>query len=40
LTRHDDRIRLRHMLEHAREAMTIAKGRRRADLDSDRLLEP
>jgi uncharacterized protein with HEPN domain len=32
-------IRLRHMLDHAREAIALAEGRARADLDSDRLLE-
>lgn len=30
---------LRHMLDHAREAVALAQGRSRADLDSDRLLE-
>ncbi len=39
MTRHDDNIRLHHMLDHTREAITIIEGRRRADLDSDRLLE-
>jgi len=32
-------IRLLHMLDHAREAMVLAQGRTRADLESDRLLE-
>ena len=32
-------IRLRHMLDHAREAVALAAGRVRTDLDSDRLLE-
>jgi uncharacterized protein with HEPN domain len=36
--RPDDRIRLRHMLDAAREAMSFAEGRTRADLDSDRKL--
>ena len=31
-------VHLRHMLEHAREAMAFAQGRTRADLDADRLL--
>lgn len=39
MTRHDDQVRLRHMLDNTREAMAIAADRRRADLDSDRLLE-
>jgi len=38
MTRHDDRIRLRHMLEHAREAAQMAEGKSREDLDSDRKL--
>jgi uncharacterized protein with HEPN domain len=28
-----------HMLDHAREAVALAQGKSRADLDSDRLLE-
>lgn len=36
--RRDDVIRLRHMLDAAREAMAFAQGRRRADLASDRML--
>lgn len=31
-------VRLRHMLEHAREAVEICRGRCRGDLDADRLL--
>ena len=38
MTRHDDRARLRHMLDHAIEAVALAKGRTRQDLDKDRLL--
>ncbi len=38
MTRHDDRARLRHMLDHAVEAVALAKGRTRQDLDVDRLL--
>lgn len=30
--------RLRHMLEHAREAVALVTGKRREDLDADRLL--
>ena len=33
-----DRVRLDHMLDHAREAITLTRGKTRADLDSDRLL--
>jgi uncharacterized protein with HEPN domain len=38
MTRRDPLIRLRHMLDHAREARDMAQGRTRADLDSDRML--
>ncbi|MBM4036619.1 MAG: DUF86 domain-containing protein [Planctomycetes bacterium] len=38
MSRHDPIVRLRHMLDHAREARDLARGRCRADLDSDRLL--
>jgi uncharacterized protein with HEPN domain len=30
---------LRHMLDHAREAIDLAQGKTRADLEHDRLLE-
>jgi uncharacterized protein with HEPN domain len=33
-----DEVRLRHMLDAAREALRFAAGRSRADLDSDRML--
>ncbi len=36
MSRHDDTVRLRHMLEHATEAVEMARGRTRADLDGDR----
>lgn len=36
MTRHDDRTRLRHMLDHAAEAIEMAAGRRRSDLETDR----
>jgi uncharacterized protein with HEPN domain len=36
MTRHDDPTRLRHMLDHAIEAVEMAKGRRREDLEGDR----
>ncbi len=35
----DDALRLRHMLEHATEAVELARGKDREDLDRDRLLE-
>ena len=34
----DDRIRLRHMVESAREAMAFTRKRTRADLAADRML--
>lgn len=34
----EDRIRLRHMIEAAEAAQQFVTGRRRADLDSDRML--
>ncbi|WP_305045109.1 HepT-like ribonuclease domain-containing protein [Geoalkalibacter sp.] len=34
----DDLIRIRHMVDAAREAISFAAGRRREDLDRDRML--
>ncbi len=34
----DDAIRLRHMLDAAREVVAFAQSRSRADLDTDRML--
>lgn len=39
MTRRDDLIRFRHMLQHAREAVQFAEGRSREDLKQDRQLE-
>ena len=39
MTRHDDKVRLKHMLEHAREAVAMIKGKERADLRLERMLE-
>jgi len=39
MTRHDDLTRMRHMLDHAREAVEMAAGRQREDLNQDRMLE-
>jgi uncharacterized protein with HEPN domain len=39
MSRHDDDVRLRHMLDHAREAATLASGHERADLFEQRQLE-
>ena len=38
MSRHESDIRLRHMLDHAKEAVAMAAGRTRSDLDSDRQL--
>lgn len=38
MSRHEDRARLLHMLDHAREAVAMTVGRTRLDLDSDRQL--
>ncbi len=38
MSRHDDAVSLRQMLDHAREARDLLKGRRRAALDNDRVL--
>jgi uncharacterized protein with HEPN domain len=38
MSRHDDRARLLHMLDHAREAVAMTVGCTRPDLDSDRQL--
>jgi uncharacterized protein with HEPN domain len=36
--RKEDKVRLRHMLDAAREAVGFAHGKSRADLDGDRML--
>lgn len=38
MSRHEADVRLRHMLDHAREAVAMASGRTRGDLDTDRQL--
>jgi len=38
MTQHDVFMRIRHMLDHACEAVEMIKGRSRGDLDSDRML--
>jgi uncharacterized protein with HEPN domain len=38
MTQHDDAVSLRQMLDHAREAVSLAAGRSRQDLDDDRVL--
>ena len=36
--RGDDRIRMRHMLDAAKEALSFAQNKTRRDLDSERML--
>jgi uncharacterized protein with HEPN domain len=38
MSRHEGDIRLRHMLDHAREAVAMARDRTRSELDTDRQL--
>lgn len=38
MSQRDDMVRLRHMLDHAREAVALVRGKQRSDLDSDRVL--
>ena len=38
MSRHDDRVSLRHMLEYAQTARRLVAGRKRPDLDSDEML--
>ena len=38
MSRHDDQVRLKHMVDHANEAITMLRGHRREDLESDRQL--
>ena len=37
MSRHDDTITIRQMLDHIEEAVALAKDRTRADLESDRV---
>ena len=39
MSQHDLLVALRHMLDHAREAVELAQGRSRADLGADRLVQ-
>lgn len=38
MSRHEDQVRLRHMYDHASEAVEMCRGLARADLDRDRKL--
>ena len=39
MSRHDDAVRLRHMLNYAREAIVLLRDKTRSDLDRERLLQ-
>jgi uncharacterized protein with HEPN domain len=39
MPRHEDRVLLRHMLDHAAEAVAMVQDRQRADLNRNRMLE-
>lgn len=39
MSRRDDSVPMRHMLDHAREAVAMIQGRARSALDTDRLLQ-
>lgn len=39
MSRRDDTVPMRHMLDYAREAVAMVSGRARSDLDTDRLLQ-
>jgi uncharacterized protein with HEPN domain len=39
MTEHDDRLPMHQMLEHAREALEMIRGRARAELDTNRMLQ-
>jgi len=38
MSRHDDTSRMRHMMDYAREAVALVRGKSREDIDSDRTL--
>jgi uncharacterized protein with HEPN domain len=39
MSKHDDGVRLRHMLDAARKALEFVQERQRADLDTDEMFE-
>jgi len=39
MAQHDDSVSLQHMLDHARETVKMISGKRREDLNVDRMLE-
>jgi len=40
MSRRETAVPLRHMMDHAKEAVSMARGQTRAELDKDRLLNP
>ena len=38
MTQHEDKVRLRHMLDYSRKAVAMIEGRAREDLDTDEML--
>jgi len=38
MSRNKTTVRLRHMLDHAREAVSLTQGKSRVNIDNDRLL--
>jgi len=39
MTQHDPTLRIRHMLDHAKEAVDLLAGKEKAALGSDRVLQ-
>ena len=39
MPKHEDSVPLQHMLDHAKEAVDMIAGKKRADLDGERMLE-
>lgn len=39
MTQHDPTVRMRHMLDHAKEAVGLLVGKKKTDLSSNRVLE-
>ncbi len=39
MTQHDPTVRMRHMLDHAKEAIGLLAGKEKTDLSRDRVLE-
>ena len=39
MTQHDPTVRIRHMLDHAKEAVGLLVGKEKIDLSSNRVLE-